>query len=132
MTVPSPGERQRLRARVPARVEVSTRLRAVARAMVETKMDAVLVDSQSSTCLVTARDLIEAIAAGADPDVVWAGDVMRPIPRVIDREQHPTVVGEEMAAYELEFVAVVDEHERVGLASALDVLEAITRALREP
>ncbi|MGH9206971.1 MAG: hypothetical protein ACRD1G_10500, partial [Acidimicrobiales bacterium] len=82
--------------------------------------------------IVTSADVIEAVASGADPDTVWAGDIARPAPRIVSCTQHPVEVGEEMAAYRLEIVAVVDEDSPVALASALDVLEGILRAGREP
>jgi CBS domain-containing protein len=80
---------------------------------------------------VTAKDVIEALAVGADPDVVWAGEIMRPAPRMVSCEQHPAAIGEEMAAYDLEIVAVVDEDAQLGVASALDILGAMIRAARE-
>jgi len=127
------GERvRRVPARVPARVDGLTSLRAVTRSMVESGVHAVLVESPAGPVgLVTARDVIEAVAAGADPDVVWAGDVMRATPRIVSCEQHPTEIGEEMAAYDLEIVAVLDENAPMGVASALDVLRAVIRAQRD-
>jgi predicted transcriptional regulator len=101
--------------------------------MVESGIWAVVVeDPVGPSGLVTAKDIIAAIAAGADPDVVWAGEIMRPAPRMVSCEQHPSDVGEEMAAGELDIVAVFDETESVGLATALDILGAVVRATREP
>jgi CBS domain-containing protein len=57
---------------------------------------------------------------------------MRSTARVVSCEQHPAEIGEEMAAYELEVVAVVDEDAPLGVASALDVLGAVIRAEKEP
>ena len=127
------GRIRRIPARVPARVDGLASLRVVAKAMVKSGVGAVLVDSPlSPPGLVTANDIIEAIASGVDPDNVWAGEIARPAPRMVSCEQHPAEVGEEMAAYELEVVAVVDEDAPVALASALDVLGAVLRAAREP
>lgn len=81
--------------------------------------------------LVLARDVIEALAAGGEPDTVWAGEIMRPAPRMVSSDQHPIDVGSEMAAYELEVVAVFDGTDSVRVASALDVLGALTRAAKE-
>jgi CBS domain-containing protein len=100
--------------------------------MVGSKVWAVVVeDPVGPSGLVTARDIIEAIAAGADPDVVWAGEIMRPAPRMVSSEQHPADVGEEMATYELDIVAVFDENAPVGLTTALDVLGAVIRSTRD-
>ena len=116
----------------PARVDSLTSLRVVARSMTESGVGAVLVDSPLGPLgLVTAGDLIEAVGNGADPDLVWAGEVARPVPRLVSCEQHPTDVGEEMAASRLEIVAVVDGDAPMALASALDVLSAVLRATRE-
>jgi CBS domain-containing protein len=128
-------ERERARripARIPAQVDGLASMRVVARAMVESGVHAVLVESPAGPVgLVTAKDVIEALAVGADPDVVWAGEIMRPAPRMVSCEQHPAAIGEEMAAYDLEIVAVVDEDAQLGVASALDILGAMIRAARE-
>ena len=123
---------RRIPARVPAQVDGLTSLRVVARAMVESGVHAVLVEAPAGPVgLVTAKDVIEALAAGADPDVVWAGEIMRPAPRMVSCEQHPEAIGEEMAASDLEVVAVVDENAQLGVAFALDILGAMVRAARE-
>ncbi len=127
------GRIRRIPARVPARVDGLASLRLVAKSMVKSGVGAVLVESPlGPTGLVTVKDVIEAIASGVDPDTVWAGEIARPAPRIVSCEQHPVEVGEEMAAYELEVVAVVDTDAPVALASALDVLGAVLRASREP
>ena len=116
---------RRIPARVPMHVGGLTSLRSVAHSMVEAGVGAVLVDDPvGPSGLVTAKDIIEALAAGADPDIVWAGEIMRPAPRVVSSEQHPADVGEEMAAYELDIVAVFDEDAPLGLATSLDILGA--------
>jgi CBS domain-containing protein len=122
----------RIPARVPARVDGLASLRTVTRRMVASGLGAVLVESPLGPIgLVTANDVVEAIAAGADPDTVWAGEITRPTPRMVSCQQHPAAVGEEMAASRLEVVAVVDEDAPVALATALDVLGAVLRAARE-
>jgi CBS domain-containing protein len=126
------GRVRRIPVRVPAQVDGLASLRVVARCMADSGVGAVLVENRVGPVgLVTAKDVIEAVAAGADPDVVWAGEVMRPAPRVVSCEQHPADVGAEMAAYELEVVAVVDEDTPLGVASALDVLGAVIRVVRD-
>jgi CBS domain-containing protein len=126
------GPVPRIPARVPAQVGGLTSLRDVSRAMWDSGVHAVLVDNSAGPVgLVTAKDVIEALALGADPDVVWAGEIMRPAPRMVYSQQHPATIGEEMAAYDLEIVAVVDEDAQLGVASALDILGAMIRAARE-
>jgi CBS domain-containing protein len=101
-------------------------LRFAARAMVESGVPAVLVESPLGPVgLVTAGDLVEAIASGADPDVLWAGEVSRPATKLVGVEQNPVTLGEEMVAEGFEVVAVMDEGIPVGVACALDVLEAV-------
>ncbi len=127
------GERlHRIPGRVPARVDGLASLRTVTQRIVESGLGAVLVESPLGPVgLVTATDVIEAIAAGADPDTVWVGEITRPSPRMVSCRQHPAAVGEEMSAYGLEVVAVVDEDAPVVLVTALDVLGAVLRAARE-
>jgi CBS domain-containing protein len=129
-------ERERVRripGRVPAQVDGLASVRDVAWAMVESGVHAVLVESPAGPVgLVTAKDVIEALAVGADPDVVWAGEIMRPAPRMVSCDQNPSAIGEEMAANDLEIVAVIDEDAQLGVASALDILGAMIRAAREP
>ncbi len=129
---PDQKQIRRIPSRVPARVDGLASLRVVTQRMLESGVGAVLVESPLGPVgLVSANDVIEAIAGGADPDTVWAGEVARPTPRMVSCRQHPAAVGEEMAAYQLEIVAVVDEDAPVALASALDVLGAVLRAARE-
>ena len=123
---------RRIPARVPAHLDGMTSLRAVARSMVESGVGAVLVENPLGPVgFVTAGDVIEAVATGADPDTVWAGEIARPTPRIVSCDRHPVDVGEEMAAYQLEIVAVADEDGPVALASALDVLGAVLSAARD-
>jgi len=125
---PSSELAPRIPVRIPARVGALVSLRAVTQAMVESGLGAVLVESPlGPTGFVTAMDVIEAVAGGADPDTVWAGEIARPTPRTVSCTQHPADVGKEMAAYELDVVAVVGENAAVGVASALDVLSAVLR-----
>lgn len=124
---------RRIPARVPAHLDGMASLRAVARSMVESGVDAVLVENPLGPVgFVTAGDVIEAVASGADPDTVWAGEIARPTPRMVSCDQHPLEVGEEMAAYKLDIVAVVDEDGPLAFASPLDVLGAVLRAARDP
>ena len=128
----SPGPARRIPARIPARVGALDSLRSVAQAMVESGLGAVLVDNPlGPSGFVIAMDVIEAVASGADPDTVWAGEIARPSPRTVVCDQHPADVGAEMTAYELEVVTVVDENASVGVASALDVLSAVLRSANE-
>jgi CBS domain-containing protein len=121
----------RIATRRPERVGGLTSLRGVARCMTKSGVGAVVIESPMGRLgLVTAGDLIEAIAKGADPDLVWAGDIMRPFPRPVSHARHPVEVGEEMTTYELE-VVVTDDGNGLGVATALDVLRAVLHSTRE-
>jgi CBS domain-containing protein len=123
---------RRIPSRVPTYVDGLTSIRVVARSMVESGVHAVLVETPAGPVgLVTMRDVIAAVAAGADPDIVWAGDIMRLVPRTVSRAQHPADIGEEMVAYDLEIVTVLGENAPLGVASALDILGALVRVVRE-
>ena len=72
----------------------------VARSMIESGLEAVLVDSPLGPVgIVTVHDVIEAVAGGADPDTCSAGEISGPAPRTVSSKQHPAAIGEEMAAY---------------------------------
>jgi len=100
--------------------------------MVDSGVGAVVVENPAGPVgLVTAKDIIDAVAGGADPDIVWAGEIMGATPRMVSCQQHPAEIGAEMSAYELEIVTVADEDVALGVASALDILGAVVRATRE-
>ncbi len=117
---------------MPAHVDGMTSLRGVALSMTETGLNAVLVDnSVGPVGLVTAMDVVGALARGGDPDRLWAGDLMRAAPETVTDKRNPVEVGEQMAAYELDVVAVLNDSAPVGVASALDVLCEILPLLRD-
>lgn len=121
-----PERVRQIPARVPARVALMASLRVVAQSIVESGVSAVLVESDAGPVgIVSASDVIQAVAGGADPDLVWAGEIARPAPKVVSCERDPTHLGTEMAAYHLEIVAVMDEGAPLGVATALDVLGAV-------
>ena len=126
------GQVPRIPTRGLARVDGLASLRVVARSMVESGVEAVLVESPLGPVgFATAHEVIEAVAGGADPDTCWATEISHPPPRMVSWKQHPAAVGREMSAYGLEFVMVVDEDKPLGVASALDVLSAVLRGTKE-
>ena len=94
--------------------------------MVESGVPAVLVENPIGPVgLLTVGEVVEAIAGGADPDIVWAGETSRLVPKVVSCAQHPVTLGREMVDAALDVVAVMDEGVEVGVTSALDVLGAV-------
>jgi CBS domain-containing protein len=62
---------RRIAARVPAHVDGLTSLRKVSQLMRKSGLGAVLVDNPAGPLgLVTAMDIVEAVARGGDPDVL--------------------------------------------------------------
>ena len=101
-------------------------LRDVAIAMATSGRGAILVKSPLGPfSMVTARDVIEAVAAGVDPDLVWASDVARSAPPTVGCAWRASEIGAVMVRGRDEVVVVVDEGIPIALTSALDVLEAV-------
>jgi CBS domain-containing protein len=104
-------------------VHQSDTLRAIADTLASELIGAVLVRGPSGLVgIVSERDVVQALADGADPDVERALDVMT-ADMVTARAETP--VGEvldAMLASEIRHVPVLGEPERVHMASARDIL----------
>ncbi len=78
-----------------------------------------------SVGIVSERDVVRALAAGADPDEVWAADLM--VDRLVLAEPQESIVevAERMSTEGIRHVAVVSRGTIVGVVSARDVLPAL-------
>jgi Predicted transcriptional regulator, contains C-terminal CBS domains len=87
---------------------------------------AVVARPDGSVGVVSERDVVRALAEGADPDEVWAADVM--IDDLVLAEPEETIVdvAERMSAESVRHVTVVDRGTIVGVVSARDVLPILT------
>jgi CBS domain-containing protein len=101
-------------------------LRAVADVLAELDIGVALVTRpDGSVGVVSERDVARALGAGADPDEVWAADVM--IEDLVIAEPDETIldVAERMSAEGVRHVAVVDRGTIVGVVSARDLLPVL-------
>ncbi|MBO0713198.1 MAG: CBS domain-containing protein [Acidimicrobiales bacterium] len=71
--------------------------------------------------IVSERDVVRALADGADPDEVWVGDVMSELPRYLTPGDSVHGALEVMLAAGIRHLPVVDEGELVGIVSIRDV-----------
>jgi len=87
---------------------------------------ALIARPDGSAGIVSERDVIRALADGADPDEVWAADVMIDDLVLTEPEESILDVAERMSAEAVRHVSVVDRGTVVGVVSARDVLPVLT------
>jgi len=106
-------------------------LRSVAAVLAEEELGVVLVRlPDGAVGVVSERDVVHALADGADPDEVWAADIAA-TPVVIAELDEPIVdVCGRMVDEHVRHVAIVDRGEIVGVASARDVLPILVEHAR--
>ena len=78
-----------------------------------------------SAAVVSERDVVRALAQGAEPDEVWVADVMAEDVVIADPDEPLIDVGSRMCEEAVRHVAVVDNGVVVGVVSARDVLDAL-------
>ncbi len=125
---------RRLVGRSPVFVQAELTLRQVAEVLDGETIGVVLVRSQGSLSgLVSERDLVRALAEGADPDVDRADGVMADQLLTVGPEEPIGSVAERMLLDEVRHVPVVEGGTAVGMASLRDVLRVLLdeRAHRE-
>ena len=108
-------------------VDEKLTLRSLASVVAELGIGMALVaQPDGSVGVVSERDVVNALAGGADPDEVWAADVASD--DVVFAEPDATIVdvAEQMSAEEVRHVTVVDRGTIVGVVSARDLLPVLT------
>jgi CBS domain-containing protein len=111
----------------PVFVEPETPLRRITEVLTDEAVGAVVVLGASGLVgLVSERDVVRAIANGADPDIMWAADVMAQdlVSTTSDEPLFSVMLA--MAEHSVRHVPVVDEGELVGMVSARDVIRGLT------
>lgn len=106
-------------------------LRALAAVLAELDIGVALVRRPDGAVgVVSERDVVHALANGADPEEVWAADVVSD--DVVLAELQDTIVAtaERMAAEGVRHIAVVDNGAIVGVVSARDVMPILTSHAR--
>jgi CBS domain-containing protein len=111
----------------PVFVEPETTLRRITEVLTDEAVGAVVVLGASGLVgLVSERDVVRAIANGADPDIMWAADVMAQDLVSTTSDEPLFKVMLVMAEHSVRHVPVVDEGELVGMVSARDVIRGLT------
>ena len=106
-------------------------LRSLAAVLAELDIGVALVAAPDGAVgVVSERDLVRALAAGADPDEVWAADVVSDDLVIAEPEEPIVDVAERMVAESVRHVAVVDRGAVCGVVSARDVLPVLTAVAR--
>jgi len=83
-----------------------------------------VVAGRDGAAVVSERDIIRALAAGADPDAVWAVDVARHRVLTLPGDASIADAATLMAAENVRHV-VVEDGGRIGIVSVRDVLEPL-------
>jgi CBS domain-containing protein len=101
-------------------------LRTAAELMATEGMGALIVERPNGSFrVITERDLVLALADGADPDAVTAADVASPDLLTADPEDMVKEVAAVMADYGIRHVPVQADGKVVGMVSARDILRAV-------
>jgi CBS domain-containing protein len=87
--------------------------------------------ADGSAGLVSERDVARALGFGADPDWVWAADVMAEDLVVAEVDEPIVDVAERMVDEGVRHVAIMDRGTIVGVASVRDVMPVLLTAARE-
>ena len=112
-------------------VDEKLTLRSLAAVLAELDIGVALVARPDrSVGIVSERDVVRALAAGADPDEVWAADVM--VDNLVFAEPEETIVdvAERMSDEVVRHVPVVERGTIVGVVSARDVLRPLVEYAR--
>ncbi len=86
---------------------------------------AVVARPDGSVGIVSERDVVRTLAAGADADEVWAADVMADNLVLAEPEETIADIADRMCAEAVRHVAVVERGTIVGVVSARDVLPVL-------
>jgi CBS domain-containing protein len=112
-------------------VDEEATLREVATVLADEDIGAVIVRNElGMSGILTERDVTRAVAEGADPDVVWAADIMTPDPIGADAEDTILAVAERMITANIRHIPVLHDAQPVGILSARDIMRALADALR--
>ena len=111
-------------------VEPQATLREVAGVLRDASIGAVVVLAPGRPmAVISERDIVLALADGADPDAIWAADVVTEEPRYVTPSHPVPRLAEEMLAAGIRHMPVVDENEVVGMVGARDALRSLTETV---
>ena len=100
-------------------------LRSVAETLTEESIGAAVVKGTHPPCIVSERDLVEALAEGLDPERSDAADVMTADVAYAAPSETILAVGLRMLANEIRHLPLVEDGVVVGMVSARDVLSVL-------
>lgn len=128
---PEPFERVSSIMSTPAiTVEPQATLREVTAVLCDANIGAVVVLAPGRPlAVISERDIVRALANGADPDAIWAADVVTEEPRFVTPSHPVPRLAEEMLAAGIRHMPVVEENEVVGMVGARDALRSLTEAV---
>ena len=105
-------------------------LRSLAAVLAELDIGVALVEaSDGSLAVVSERDVVHAIADGADPDEVWAIDVAAPHLIAAEPQESIVDVACRMTTAAVRHVPVVEHGAVVGVVSTRDVLPVLVESV---
>ena len=103
-------------------VDEKLTLRSLAAVLAELDIGvALVVQPDGSVGVASERDVVRALAAGADPDEVWAADIMTRDLVVAEPDEPIVDVAERMFAEGVRHVTIVEHGKVVGVVSARDL-----------
>jgi signal-transduction protein with cAMP-binding, CBS, and nucleotidyltransferase domain len=130
MDVDARGAVRALMAVDPVSVDEKVSLRSLAAVLAADEIGAVLVRCDDGSCgMVSERDIVHALAEGADPDTVWAADVMSEELVTVAAGDIVIDVALRLVGKNLRHVAVIEHGDVVGVVSVRDVLPIVTNEL---
>jgi len=101
-------------------------LRSVAAVLAELDIGVVVAARpDGGAAIVSERDIVRALAAGADPDEIWVADVMIEDVVIADPDEPVIEIAARMGDEGVRHVAVVENGTIVGVVSARDVLQVL-------
>lgn len=104
-------------------IEARATLRSAARALREGDVGTLAVmDGPEVAAIVSERDVVRALAEGADPDQVQVAEVMTEYPRYLTSGEEVASAMEVMLAAGVRHLPVLDEGEVVGIVSMRDLV----------
>lgn len=110
-------------------VDRDATLRAAARILDEAAVGTVVImDGRGVSGILSERDVVRALAAGADPDRSTVASVMSESPRYVTQREELHTAMEIMLAAGIRHLPVVDDGELVGIVSMRDLAHHLGRA----
>ena len=104
-------------------IDAEASLRRVAESLADLDIGALAILGRHGLVgMVSERDVVRALAAGADPDAAWASDVMAEAPRWAAPASRIVEVAQMMLDAGIRHVPVVDEGKLLGMVSIRDAL----------